>query len=244
MSDLAVIIAGGGRGERFGADENKLFAKLDGRPVFIRTLELFINRSDVAQTLLVVPSGQLETVKTQYGPNLGFMGVELVEGGAERHDSIARGLARIRDDLSWVAIHDAVRPCLTSDMIDRVLAEARKTDAAILAAPIHGTIKRVSESGTIDATVSRKGLFEAQTPQVFRLELIRKAHEEKPDDASEMTDDAQLVERLDHPVSIVESDRTNIKITTKGDIALANAIIKSRPSKPAPRRGAFDEAQW
>jgi len=254
VSDFAVIIAAAGKGERFGTDptgggQSKVFAKLDGRPVFIRTLELFINREDVAQTLLVVPADQLDAVKRDYGPNLGFMGVQLVEGGAERHDSVRRGIEQVREDVQWVAIHDAVRPCGTADMIDAVFAEAKKSGAAILASPLHGTIKRVSQAGIIDATISRERLYEAQTPQVFSVDVIKKAHAAKLDGGETesddtITDDAQLVELIGHPISVVESDLSNLKITTKSDMALANAIIKSRPAKAVKRMGAFDEAQW
>jgi len=244
MSKFAVIIAGGGKGERFGGDQGKIYAKLDGRPIFIRTLELFINRPDVGQTLLVIPPQQVETVKRDYGPNLGFMGVQLVEGGTERCESVARGLERVGDDVGWVAIHDAVRPCVTEAMIDAVFAEGQKSGAAILAAPIRGTVKRVSQAGVVDATVCREGLYESQTPQVFAVDLIRRAHASKPADTATITDDAQLVELLGHPVAVVESDPTNIKITTRSDMALAHAILKAKPSKPTRRLGAFDEAQW
>lgn len=253
MSKFAVIIAAAGKGERFGVDQangsqSKIFAKLDGRPVFIRTLELFINREEVAQTLLVVSADQLDSVKKDYGPNLGFMGVQLVEGGAERHESVMRGIEQVREDIGWVAIHDAARPCVSADMIDAVFAEAQKSGAAILASPLHGTIKRVSQAGIIDATISRERLYEAQTPQVFSVDVIKKAHAAKPTNVSnndlEITDDAQLVELIGHPVSVVESDLTNLKITTKPDMALAHAIIKSRPAKVVKRMGAFDEAQW
>ena len=244
MSKVAVIIPAAGKSERFGGGESKTLAKVDGRPVFLRTIEHFVNREDVLQTILVVAGKELEQVRSKYGPNLGFMGVQLVEGGDKRVDSVAAGLEKVKDEAELVAIHDAARPCITSRMIDDVFAEAGKTGAAILAAPITGTIKRVSKAGVIDATVPREALFEAQTPQVFRRQLIIDAYANRPAEGEPVTDDAQLVERSGHPVSVVRCDRTNLKITTKADTMLAKAIIKARPAKTAPGLGAFEEAQW
>lgn len=244
MSKVTVIIAAGGKGERFGGGEKKTVAKLDGRPVFLRTLEMFINREDVAQTILVVPPEDMDEMKQKFGPNLGFMGVKLVEGGALRCDSVARGLEAAGDDAEFVAVHDAVRPCVTDDMINGVFAAAAKSGAAILACPLHGTIKRAKGDGTIEDTVPRDRLYEAQTPQVFRADLLRDAYAALPEDKSQITDDAQLVEALGKPVTIVECDASNLKITTKGDLTLANAIIKSRPAKKVGKLGAFEEAQW
>jgi 2-C-methyl-D-erythritol 4-phosphate cytidylyltransferase len=246
MAKFCVIIPAAGRAERFGGGgEKKTFAKLDGRPVFLRTIEHFLGREDVCQTVLAVAPEDLESTKSAYGANLGFMGVRLVEGGASRADTVLAALKVVPDAADYVAIHDAVRPCVSSDRIDAVFAEAIKAGAAILAAPIVGTVKRVSESRVIDATVSRAGLFEAQTPQVFRKDLLLDAYQRLPSaKRDELTDDAQAVELAGHPVSVVESDATNLKITTKADLILAQAILRSRPVKAAPRLGAFEEAKW
>lgn len=242
MSKYAVIIAAAGKAERFGGEEKKTFARLDGRPVFIRTLEHFVTRKDVVQTILAVAPEDMDTIRTSFGANLGFMGVKVAEGGARRCDTVRKALALLSADAEFVAIHDAARPCVTTEMIDSVFSEAVKTGAAILAAPLTGTIKKVSRERVIESTLSRAGLYEAQTPQVFRRDVILTAYEAGGDD--ETTDDAQVVERSGHPVSIVLSDGTNLKITTRGDMTLAQAIIKARPVKVIPRAGAFDEAQW
>ena len=244
MAKFSVIIPAAGRAERFGGQDNKTFAKLGGRPMFLRTLELFINRSDVCQTILAVASEDLGTMKSKYGSNLGFMGVTLVEGGEKRFDSVAAALAVVADEADYVVVHDAARPCATADRIDAVFAEAVKTGAAILAAPITGTIKLVSPSKVIDETRSREGLFEAQTPQVFRKDVLLDAYKRIEGSDQEITDDAQAVELAGHPVSVVQSDSTNLKVTTKADLTLANAILKSRPAPKVARLGAFEEAQW
>ncbi len=247
MAKIAVIVLAAGKGERFGGSERKTLAKLDGRPVFLRSIEQFINRDDVCQTILAVSGADLEEVKSKYAPNLGFMGVKVVPGGERRRDSVAAALEAVSDDAELIAIHDAVRPCVTQQMIDDVFAAAAKSGAAILASPIQGTIKRVADGATIEATVPRARLYEAQTPQVFRRDLIVEAYAKAPaGDDVEITDDAQAVELTSgHPVQAVASDATNLKITTKADLTLAHAILQSRPQgKPTPKLGAFEEAQW
>ncbi len=241
---FAVIIPAAGKGERFGGGENKTLAKIDGRAIFLRSVEHFMNRDDVCATILVVSGRDFDEIKSKYAPNLAFMGVKLVEGGAFRMDSVAAGLKEVPDEADFVAIHDAVRPCVSQDMIDAVFAEVAKTGAAILASPLHGTIKKVGESRVIDKTIDRAGLYEAQTPQVFDRRLMAELYENPPAKPEDITDDAQLFELAGHPVSIVVSDATNLKITRKSDISLANAIIKSRPHKKVPKLGAFEEAQW
>lgn len=246
MAKVAVIIVAAGKGERFGGGrENKVFAKLDGRPLFLRSVEQFVNRDDVCQTILVISPADEEQVKEKFGANLGFLGVQRATGGATRADSVASGLAAVRDDADLVAIHDAARPCVSLDMIDRVFAEAGKTGAAILAAPLRGTIKRAGESKVIDETISREGMWEAQTPQVFKRSVIVEAYEKRGDLGAEPTDDAQLVEAIGHPVALVESDFSNLKITIPADLNLATAVLKSRP-KPKPKGPMmpFEEAQW
>lgn len=244
MSKFAVIVPAAGKSERFGGEEKKTFAKIDGRPVFLRSLECFLRRPDVCQTILAVAPEDAETVKSQYGANLGFMGVVLAVGGERRQDTVRAALKLVSNDAEYVAIHDAARPCVTSDWIDAVFAESTKTGAAILASPIHGTIKRVATSKVIEATVPREGLYEAQTPQVFRKSVLLSAYERADSEGIDITDDAQVVERNGHPVSIVLADASNLKITTRGDLTLAAAILKSRPIKSAPKMGAFEEAQW
>jgi 2-C-methyl-D-erythritol 4-phosphate cytidylyltransferase len=184
VAKIAAIIAAGGKGERFGGDAKKTYARLDGRPVFLRTLEHFINRDDVCQTILVVPPEDLDEVKQKFGPNLGFMGVKLVAGGAERCHSVAQGIAAVDEAAELIAVHDAVRPCVTEDMIDAVFAAAAKHGAAILASPLHGTIKRKAGDGSIADTVPREHLYEAQTPQVFKADRLRAAYADLPEDTA------------------------------------------------------------
>ncbi len=244
MPKVSVIIPAAGAGKRFGGNVKKPFAQLDGRPVFIRALELFVNRADVCQLILTVAPEDYEVVKGKYAANLMFMNVKLVEGGAERYDSVRKALPHVDPSADLICVHDAVRPCVLEDWIDAVFAKAAEHGAAILAAPLTGTIKRVRKHAVVE-TVPREQLYEAQTPQVFARELLIEAYQQL-DDADAPTDDAQVVERAGHKVQIVETDRRNLKITTGPDMTLAAAILKTMTKKPKPGgpRGPFEEAQW
>lgn len=245
MSKVAVIIPAAGAGKRFGGEVKKPFAQLDNRPIFIRAIELFVTRDDVCQVILSTAPDDYDVVREKYAPNLMFLDVKLSKGGAERYESIKLALEQVSDEAELVCVHDAVRPCVLQSWIDKVFEEAANTGAAILAAPLTGTIKRVAASNVIDETVSREGLYEAQTPQVFKKDLLIKAYAQLPDDFHP-TDDAQVVERTGHPVSIVITDRRNIKITTPNDMTLAAVLAKNmgRKAKSGAPRGPFEEAQW
>jgi 2-C-methyl-D-erythritol 4-phosphate cytidylyltransferase len=244
MARFAVIIPAAGAGKRFGGSVKKPFAQIDGRPIFIRTIELFINRADVCQTILTVAPEDYDVVREKYAANIMFMGFKLVRGGQERFESVSCALAEVADEADFVCVHDAVRPCVLEEWLNSVFAAAENHDAAILAAPLAATIKRVANDA-IRETVPRAGLWEAQTPQVFRKELLRRAYAERPSGAMP-TDDAELVERLGVSVRVVEADRRNLKITTPGDLTLAASILAeiARNARKSGPRGAFEEAQW
>lgn len=239
---VGVIIPAAGASTRFGGKTKKIFERLKDRPVFIRSIELFVNRDDVVGVQLVAAAEDMETLKTRYAAHLGFMGVKLVEGGADRTASVRNALASLPAEADYVCVHDAVRPCVSSLWIDAVFAEAAKTGAAILAYPVHGTLKKVDGKGRITQTAQRAGLWEAQTPQVFRRDLLERAYEQA---SGPSTDDAALVEAMGETVRVVRGDPRNIKITTRRDLALAAAVVDSLPKpKRARPTGAFDEPQW
>jgi len=243
--EYSVIIAAAGASSRFGGKVKKQFAALDGRAVFLRSIELFINRDDVLETLLAVSPDDYEFVKTKFGANLGFMGVRLVKGAAERYQTVQLALDAANSEAGFIAIHDAVRPCLTQDRITEVFQAAEKHGAALLAEEITGTLKRVGKDGTVEQTVDRNHLFAAQTPQVFRASLIREAYKKLPASARTVTDDAQVAELAGNKVFIIRSDATNLKITVPSDLKLAEAILNILP-KPKPKGplNPFEEAQW
>ncbi|MDD5459997.1 MAG: 2-C-methyl-D-erythritol 4-phosphate cytidylyltransferase [Phycisphaerae bacterium] len=253
---VAVIICAAGASSRFGGStpsaaltagekRKKPFVDVDGRAVFLRSVEIFSNRDDVKQILLAISPEDEELVNIKWGPNLNFFNVKICLGGAERFDTVQKNLALIKDDIELIAVHDAVRCCVKEEWVDKVIAEAAKTGAAILACPVIPTLKEVKDNCVIK-TVDRAGLYEAQTPQVFETKLLKKAYANlKNLDKSKISDDAQLVEALGEKVSIVETDTSNIKITHKADLAIAEAILKSRPKqKPEGYIGPYAEAQW
>jgi 2-C-methyl-D-erythritol 4-phosphate cytidylyltransferase len=174
--------------------------------------------------------------------------VELVDGGAERFESVANALARIPDDVDLVAVHDAVRPLGTPGLIDAVFAVAAEHGAALLAVPVADTLKQV-DAGTnrVTATTPRTGLWQAQTPQVFRRDWLLDAYARRAAAPPPVTDDAQLVEAAGYPVVVVPGATTNFKITTKDDLALAELILHSR-SRPRdeekPPQRFDDEPKW
>ena len=243
MAKVAAIVPAAGAGRRFGGKENKIFRRIGGggQPVFLRTLEAFTSRDDVCQAILVVAEADLDELKRRFGGNLGFMGVKLVAGGETRSDSVRNALAHVADDAELVCVHDAVRPCIAQPWIDAVFAEAEKTGAAILACPVHGTLKRVAGQHVIDETVERSDLWEAQTPQVFRTDLLREAYAS----GRSATDDAALVEAIGHAVHVVAGDPRNVKITTPADLAFAAAVIRTLPKpKQTGYVHPFDEPKW
>ena len=243
--NVAAIICAAGPGSRFGGKRRKQFVEVAGRAVFLRSIDLFSEREGVKQILLGIPKDDQETVKINWGTKLSFFGVKTFLGGSERFETILHAMELIKDDIDLVAVHDACRCCATDQLVTEVIARAAETGAAIPAAPVTATIKQVKE-GEIVRTVDRSDLFEAQTPQVFDVALLRKAYANLANvDKSVVTDDAFLVEAIGHKVSIVESDSSNLKITRPSDIPLAEAILKSRP-KPKPEGGInpFAEAEW
>ena len=241
----AVIICAAGQSSRFGGKRKKPFVDVAGRAAFIRSVEFFDNRDDVVQILLGIDSQDDEIVKVKWGANLQFFGVKVFHGGEERFSTVAKGLELIRDDIELVAVHDAVRCCLMKDWLDECFKKAAESGAAMLACPVVATLKDV-DNGTIIKTVERAGLYEAQTPQIFKTDILKRAYENlKNLDETKISDDAQLVEALGEKVSIVETDASNIKITRKSDVPIADAIIKNRP-KPKPKGyvGPYGEANW
>lgn len=228
MAKVAVILPAAGASRRFGDGKSKIFARIGQQAMLLRTVEAFSGRRDVVQVLVAVSEADLPAVRETFGGHLSLVGAELLTGGATRTETVRRALEKVSEEAELVAVHDAARPCIAQPWIDAVFAEASKTGAAILGLHVVGTIKRVSASGVIDATLPRAefdDLWEAQTPQVFAVEVLRKAYAT----GKEATDDAALVEATGHPVSVVPGDARNIKVTTKRDLGFATAVINALP---------------
>jgi len=233
MSKFAVILPAAGKSSRFVHQRRKKpFAELKGRAVWLRSVDLFVNRDDVVQTLLCLAKDDIEWFKETFRADLAFRNIEIVEGGAERADSVERGLARVRSDVDFVAVHDAARPLLVDAWITAVFDAAIKHGAAIPAIRTASTVKRVRDHKIVE-TVPREDLWQAQTPQVVRTDLLREAFAKR--NGFVATDEAQLVERIGHPVAVVEGSPMNFKITTADDFRMAEVVLDALP-KPRGMR--------
>ncbi|MHC4782398.1 MAG: 2-C-methyl-D-erythritol 4-phosphate cytidylyltransferase [Planctomycetota bacterium] len=246
MKRASVIICAAGSSTRFGGDRKKPFVDISGRAAFIRSIEYFAERDDVCQVIAAISPEDEEIVKVKWGAALAFNGVKLCFGGAERFETVAKAMELVKDEAELIAVHDSVRCCLTKDWLDELFKTAGETGAAMLACPVVATLKKVAGGKIID-TLDRSNLYEAQTPQVFDAKLLKNAYAKLDSlDKSKITDDAQLVEAMGQVVYIVETDHSNIKITRKNDVAIAEAIIKSRPKPKAkgPTGPYSEEDMW
>lgn len=248
MGKFAVILPAAGRSTRFGnAKQKKVFAELEGRAVWLRAAEPFVNRDDVVQIMVVIAPEDRELFEIRFRPNIAFLNIQVIDGGAERSDSIARALEALDPACEFVAIHDAARPCLTADQIDAVFAAAETHGAALLAVPVADTIKRTNAERQTTETVPRRDLYLAQTPQVFRRELLLQAYANRARLGADVTDDTQLVEALGHSCAVVESSALNLKITSQADLRLASAVLHAlpKPKREGPIHPFADErAMW
>lgn len=218
MKTTAIIVAAGS-GTRFKSDTPKQFLKLNGKPVIEHVLERFEAAPSVGAIVLVLASAAVaEFTRVRFGKI-----TAVVAGGATRAASVANGLGSVSSDTEIVAIHDGARPLVTVDEIERTIEAARRTGAACLTAHVTDTIKTIS-GNEIASTLDRTKLRRALTPQAFRIAVLRKAFEGVDLDDS-ITDECYLVERLGHPIAVVEGSSGNIKITHAEDLALGEALL-------------------
>jgi 2-C-methyl-D-erythritol 4-phosphate cytidylyltransferase len=223
---FAVILPAAGKSSRFGdPKQKKIYAELDGRAVWLRSAEPFVNRDDVLQIILAIAAEDREMFERRYGASVAFMNIKVIDGGAERTDTVARALECVDPQCDYVAVHDAARPCLTHELVDAVFRAALETGAALPAVRVVDTIKRVGDNRQTMGTVAREQLYLAQTPQVFRRELLVRAYAARTVSGGNVTDDCQLVEALGQGCAIVDGSTFNIKITTHSDLELAAAIL-------------------
>lgn len=245
MSSFAVILLAAGKSSRFHDKHyKKPFAPLADRAVWLHSADKFLSRDDVRHVSVTISPEDRETFHDKFGANIAILGIQVIEGGEQRSDSVRNALEKVPADIDFVAVHDAARPCLAQEWIDRVFAAAEKSGAAILANPVTATLKRVGPNHEIEETVSRSGLWEAQTPQVFRRQLLIDAYAQ--DSGPAATDDAELVQRLGQPVSVVPGSPFNLKITTKEDLRLATQALKAlpKPKITGPAHPFADDDLW
>jgi len=227
MNRFAVILPAAGQSTRMkGMQRKKPFTELKGRPVWVRTAEVFLKRDDVSEVILVVPAAELDWFRETFRASLAFMELQLCTGGATRAESVLNGIRAVGPEANFLAVHDAARPLLTTAWVDQIFAAAIQTGAAIPGLKITSTVKQVNHLGLIEKTVDRSSLVQAQTPQVFRRELLEQAYA-KCSDPKQATDEASLVEQLGHPIRVIDGWPRNIKLTTAEDFRLAELLIHS-----------------
>ncbi|MFP8784397.1 2-C-methyl-D-erythritol 4-phosphate cytidylyltransferase [Planococcus plakortidis] len=221
-----VVLPAAGSGKRMKADRNKLLLELSGKPIFIYTLEVFDRDPDCEGMWLAVKEDERELIE-KYVERYGIKKVKgYATGGAERQDSVRAGL-EMAGQCGVVLVHDAARPFISPSVIRELVEQANESGAAIAGVPVKDTIKKVRES-VITETVNRAELWMIQTPQAFRYELLMEAVQRAKADGFLGTDEAMLVERMGHPVQIVESTYDNVKMTTPDDLIYGQAILASR----------------
>lgn len=221
---VSVILPAAGLGTRMG--ERKQFLLLDGEPVLVHTLRKFIAAPSVLEIVVAVRRDNLEQVEEMVRGVSSPKPVRVVEGGESRQKSVENALRTLGPETDLVAVHDAVRPFITVDLIEKVIAEAASCGAAIVGIVPVDTVKQV-HLHKIRATIPREKLALAQTPQVFRRSLLLEAYERADLDNFTGTDEASLVERLDTvEVAVVQGSDRNMKITKPGDLTLAEFFLR------------------
>lgn len=227
-SGLAVILPAAGSSTRFGGPVNKLLANLSGQTVFARTIQAFLCRNDVQQ-LIVVTSGTL--LQDDVAPNLAQLlhdpRITICPGGPSRAHSVRAGLSHIHESIQWVAVHDAARPLISQQLIDRTISAAHEHSAAVPALSVALTIKQATGPlpAPVQRTIPRDGLFAMQTPQIMQRSALEHGFDHCPIPLTQVTDDVQLLELTGQPVWLVEGDQRNIKITTRFDLKLAELYL-------------------
>ena len=225
---IAALIPAAGRGKRMAEETPKAFLPLGGAPLLAHTLRQFEASSIVGEVVVLAPPGDGIRLAEEMAARHGIRKVSrVVAGGAERQDSVYRGLKALENRTDLVLIHDGARPFATPELIERVAAETRLAKAAVAAVPVRDTIKEIGADGMVLRTLNRGPLWETQTPQGFHYPLILEAYEKAFRDGFYGTDDAALVERLGVKVKVVLGSRFNLKITTPEDLVLGKALLQS-----------------
>jgi 2-C-methyl-D-erythritol 4-phosphate cytidylyltransferase len=223
--NVSVILPAAGLGTRMGREKagtsRKQFMLLEGAPILIHTIRKFLHCASVTEIVVALRAEDMEWARGLIHQEHPSKRVRVVEGGDSRQESVENALASLSPETDLVAVHDAVRPFITSELVEKVIAEAAHTGAAIVGIVPVDTVKQVHKN-RIRSTLSREHLVMAQTPQVFRFDLLKRAFERARKDGFSGTDEASLVERLEElDVHVVQGSDRNIKITKPSDMDLA-----------------------
>ncbi|MBT8372162.1 MAG: 2-C-methyl-D-erythritol 4-phosphate cytidylyltransferase [Deltaproteobacteria bacterium] len=223
---VAAIIVAAGKGTRMKDLLRKQYLSLAGLPILTRTLLVFEDCALINQIVLVIPPDNMDFCKNNIiSPANITKKILLVSGGERRQDSVYNGLKKVDPSCALVVIHDGVRPFVQNDQLIACISGARKFGACLLGVPAYDTLKQTDASSRIIQTLPRDNVWLAQTPQAFRYDLIKKAHEKARSEGYTGTDDASLVERLGVAVTIIEGSRSNLKITSRADLKIARGLL-------------------
>jgi 2-C-methyl-D-erythritol 4-phosphate cytidylyltransferase len=224
---LTAIIVAGGSSQRMGFD--KLFALLDGRPVVAHSIAAFEQTESVTDIILVGREERLSDLEAMVRAQ-GFRRVSgVIAGGARRQDSVGCGLERVGTTAEFVAVHDAARPLVRPELVERTYQAARAHGGAACAAPVIDTLKRADDALVVTGGVERENLFAVQTPQIFRRDLLLKAYAAVLAAGVEVTDEISAVERSGGKVVLVPNENANFKITYPADLPFAEIILRQPP---------------
>jgi 2-C-methyl-D-erythritol 4-phosphate cytidylyltransferase len=229
---LSAVVVAAGRSQRMGFD--KLLTPLGGRPLLLHTLERLLATEVPKEIILVIRPGSKVEMEAVIAPIRDRGNIRLVDGGAQRQDSVQAGLDAVSDSSEYVMVHDAARPFVTKELIDTVLAAAKLSDAAVCGSPCSDTLKEVGEDGLVIRTHDRSKLWTVQTPQIFRTQLLRECYQVALKSGAIFTDDTAVVEKMGHPVRIVLYHGINLKVTTPSDWSLAEALLRAGEGEGSP----------
>ncbi len=221
---ISAIILAGGKGKRMGANVSKQYIQINGKPILYYTLKRFSNCKDIDRIILVLPNDEIDYCKEEVLDKYSLKVDLIVEGGKERQDSVNNALEQIIDD-EIVLIHDGARPFVSQRIIDEGIKYARLYGASAPGVMPKDTIKIKSDENFSLSTPDRNTLVAIQTPQVFKLNIIKDCHRKVKEENLKVTDDTMVVELYGNKVYLYEGDYTNIKVTTPEDLILAEKLI-------------------
>ncbi|MHB8074570.1 2-C-methyl-D-erythritol 4-phosphate cytidylyltransferase [Desulfosporosinus fructosivorans] len=228
MAEIGIVIPAAGQGKRMGAGFNKQFLILRGQPILAHTVRLFEESSYVSEIVIVGAESDLLVIKELVFHHKFLKVVAIIQGGAQRQDSVRTGVQALSSTIQRVVVHDGARPLLTLQAFHRFLEETDEFSAAIMGIQLKDTVKRVDPSGKVLETPPREELRAVQTPQIFDRGILEEAHYQAEKVGYYGTDDAALLEWMGYPVQIVEGSQENIKVTTPDDLWLAERILAMR----------------
>ncbi|CAN0131821.1 unnamed protein product [Pylaiella littoralis] len=238
VENVAAVLLAGGVGKRMEASMPKQFLELQGETVLEHSLKLFLRLKGVSQLILVLDE--------QYRPMLEDLQsresrLVFADPGTERQESVYNALQKVDADASLVCIHDAARPLVTKAAVIKVIADAEEHGAAVLGVPMKATVKESDDGQFVQQTIDRSRLWDIQTPQVVKPDILRRGFDKVLSERLEVTDDVSIVEQLGLPVKLTEGDYTNLKLTTPEDLVVAAQILEARRINEFENGGGFDD---